>query len=118
MNSRGECANGRLWSIHDRSVHREERWLGFKGVAPQAREVANCLTFWTAVSVRNRWAPDTLAVHVHDKADVFIYDRIETTQDHRRKGLGVAVMIALGTARKSIVSPQRGSRASLQSQAE
>jgi len=41
-----------------------------------------------------------------ETADVFIYDRIETAQDHRRKGLGVAVIIALGTARKSLVSPQ------------
>jgi hypothetical protein len=41
-----------------------------------------------------------------ETADAFIYDRIETAQDHRRKGLGVAVMVALGTARKSIVSPQ------------
>ena len=41
-----------------------------------------------------------------ETADVFIYDRIETAQDHRRKGLGVAVMIAIGTARKSLVSPQ------------
>jgi GNAT superfamily N-acetyltransferase len=41
-----------------------------------------------------------------ETADVFIYDRIETAQDHRRKGLGVAVMIALGTARKSLVCPQ------------
>lgn len=41
-----------------------------------------------------------------ETADVFIYDRIETAPDHRRKGLGVAVMIALGAARKSLVSPQ------------
>ena len=41
-----------------------------------------------------------------ESADVFIYDRIETAQDHRRKGLGIAVMIALGTARKSLISPQ------------
>jgi hypothetical protein len=41
-----------------------------------------------------------------EAADVFIYDRIETAQDHRRKGLGIAVMIALGTARKSLASPQ------------
>jgi len=41
-----------------------------------------------------------------ETADVFIYDRIETAQDHRRKGLGVAVMIALGTARKSPASQQ------------
>ena len=41
-----------------------------------------------------------------ESADVFIYDRIETAQDHRRKGLGIAVMIALGTARKSLASPQ------------
>ena len=38
--------------------------------------------------------------------DVFIYDRIETAQGHRRKGLGVAVMIGLGSARKSFVGPQ------------
>ncbi|WP_140804017.1 GNAT family N-acetyltransferase [Rhodanobacter glycinis] len=41
-----------------------------------------------------------------ETADAFIYDRIETAQDHRRKGLGVAVMIALATARKSLASPQ------------
>jgi hypothetical protein len=41
-----------------------------------------------------------------ETADVFIYDRIETAQEHRRKGLGVAVMNALGAARKSLVSPQ------------
>lgn len=41
-----------------------------------------------------------------ESVDVFIYDRIETAQDHRRKGLGIAVMIALGTARKSLISPQ------------
>jgi hypothetical protein len=41
-----------------------------------------------------------------ETADVFIYDRIETAQEHRRKGLGATVMIALGAARKSLVSPQ------------
>jgi GNAT superfamily N-acetyltransferase len=41
-----------------------------------------------------------------EAADVFIYDRIETAQDHRRKGLGIAVMIALESARKSRSSPQ------------
>ena len=41
-----------------------------------------------------------------EAADVFIYDRIETAHDHRRKGLGVAVMIALEGARKSLTSPQ------------
>ena len=41
-----------------------------------------------------------------ETTDVFIYDRIETAQDHRRKGLGFAVMIALGAARKSLASPQ------------
>ena len=41
-----------------------------------------------------------------EAADVFIYDRIETAQDHRRKGLGAAVMIALGATRKSLASPQ------------
>lgn len=33
--------------------------------------------------------------------DVFVYDRIETAPEHRRKGLGIAVMSALGAARKS-----------------
>lgn len=41
-----------------------------------------------------------------ETAEVFIYDRIETAQDHRRKGLGVAVMVALGGARKSVSNPQ------------
>lgn len=41
-----------------------------------------------------------------ETADVFIYDRIETVQDHRRKGLGVAVMAALGAARRSLASTQ------------
>jgi GNAT superfamily N-acetyltransferase len=41
-----------------------------------------------------------------EAADVFIYDRIETAQDHRRKGLGIAVMTALRSAKKSLASPQ------------
>lgn len=41
-----------------------------------------------------------------ETADVFIYDRIETAPDHRRKGLGVVVMNALASARKSFDVPQ------------
>lgn len=41
-----------------------------------------------------------------ETADVFIYDRIETALDHRRKGLGIAVMSALGSARKFSTAPQ------------
>jgi hypothetical protein len=41
-----------------------------------------------------------------ETADVFIYDRIVTAEDHRRKGLGAAVMAALGAARKSVANPQ------------
>jgi len=41
-----------------------------------------------------------------ETADICIYDRIETAQDHRRKGLGAAVMIALGAARRFLASPQ------------
>jgi hypothetical protein len=38
--------------------------------------------------------------------DAFVYDRIETALEHRRKGLGIAVMNALGSARKSSTAPQ------------
>ncbi len=41
-----------------------------------------------------------------ETADAFVYDRIETAQDHRRKGLGVAVMGALASARRSLTTPQ------------
>ncbi|MCQ4164102.1 hypothetical protein [Tahibacter harae] len=41
-----------------------------------------------------------------ETAAVFIYDRIETSPDHRRKGLGAAVMAALGAARNSAATPQ------------
>lgn len=41
-----------------------------------------------------------------ETADVFIYDRIDTAQHHRRKGLGVAVMTALGSARRSMAAQQ------------
>jgi len=41
-----------------------------------------------------------------ETAEVFIYDRIETAPDHRRKGLGIAVMSALGTARRSTAARQ------------
>lgn len=54
-------------------------------------------------------APDGVVVangSAAEAADVFIYDRIETAQEHRRKGLGVAVMVALGAARKSLASTQ------------
>ncbi|ROU06170.1 GNAT family N-acetyltransferase [Lysobacter enzymogenes] len=39
-------------------------------------------------------------------ADAFVYDRIETAPDHRRKGLGLAVMAALATAKASAAAPQ------------
>ena len=41
-----------------------------------------------------------------ETADAFVYDRIETASDHRRKGLGMAVMRALESARKSSTVPQ------------
>lgn len=41
-----------------------------------------------------------------ETVDAFVYDRIETASDHRRKGLGIAVMSALGSARKSSIGPQ------------
>lgn len=41
-----------------------------------------------------------------EHADAFVYDRIETAQNHRRKGLGVSLMVALATARGSLTSPQ------------
>lgn len=41
-----------------------------------------------------------------EAADVFIYDRIVTAQEHRRKGLGLAVMTALGARRRSLAGPQ------------
>lgn len=39
-----------------------------------------------------------------ESAGAFIYDRIETAPAHRRKGLGAAVMAALGSARKSLAA--------------
>ncbi|HEY1140447.1 MAG TPA: GNAT family N-acetyltransferase [Lysobacter sp.] len=41
-----------------------------------------------------------------ESADVFIYDRIATAHDHRRKGLGIAVMSALASARRSTAARQ------------
>lgn len=41
-----------------------------------------------------------------ETAEVFVYDRIETSPDHRRKGLGHAVMSALRSTRKSVTTPQ------------
>jgi hypothetical protein len=38
--------------------------------------------------------------------DAFVYDRIETAPNHPRKGLGIAVMSALATARKSSASSE------------
>jgi GNAT superfamily N-acetyltransferase len=37
---------------------------------------------------------------------VFIYDRIETSPEHRRKGLGNTIMNALKAHRKSTNAPQ------------
>lgn len=39
-------------------------------------------------------------------ADAFVYDRIETAADHRRKGLGLSVMAALSAAKQSAATPQ------------
>ncbi|GLQ99151.1 GNAT family N-acetyltransferase [Dyella mobilis] len=38
--------------------------------------------------------------------DAYVYDRIETALEYRRKGLGIAVMHALGSARKSSIGRQ------------
>ena|ERR1700690_3827396 len=70
MPSCGECAIGRFRSIRDRSVRQEGRWLGFEVAGPCAREVASWLTFWTALSVRNRWSPVILAVQLRDKRGI------------------------------------------------
>lgn len=40
-----------------------------------------------------------------ETTDAFVYDRIETAPDHRRKGLGIVVMGVLGSARKSPTTP-------------
>lgn len=41
-----------------------------------------------------------------ETADVFIYDRIRTYPEYRRKGLGSAVMATLGAARRSSSTPE------------
>ncbi|MEI2456781.1 MULTISPECIES: GNAT family N-acetyltransferase [Lysobacter] len=41
-----------------------------------------------------------------ETAEAFVYDRIETAPEHRRKGLGAAVMIALASGKLSPTSPQ------------
>lgn len=41
-----------------------------------------------------------------ETAGAFVYDRIETASHHRRKGLGLAVMGALASARNSPATPQ------------
>jgi len=41
-----------------------------------------------------------------ETVDAFVYDRIETSPDHRRKGLGATVMTALAAARKYDAVPQ------------
>lgn len=44
--------------------------------------------------------------HAAETADAFVYDRIETAAEHRRRGLGRALMIALGQARRSPTVPR------------
>lgn len=39
--------------------------------------------------------------HCAETADAFVYDRIETAEAHRRRGLGRAIMAALRTQRRS-----------------
>ena len=53
-------------------------------------------------------APDSsLAAsgYAAETADAFVYDRIVTSPAHGRKGLGTAVMFALGAARRSQTAP-------------
>ena len=54
-------------------------------------------------------APDgTLAAsgHAAETPDAFVYDRIETMADHRRKGLGHAVMARLHACKVDPTTPQ------------
>jgi len=41
-----------------------------------------------------------------ESTEAFVYDRIETAMEHRRKGLGIVVMSALSAARKSSAARQ------------
>lgn len=54
-------------------------------------------------------APDGVLAasgHAAEAAGVFIYDRIETAPEHRRRGLGGIVMNALNAHRKSTNAPE------------
>jgi GNAT superfamily N-acetyltransferase len=59
-------------------------------------KTGSAVTQAIVVSAANELAASGYAAHYDD---VFIYDRILTAEDHRRKGLGTIVMTALASAR-------------------
>lgn len=63
-------------------------------------------TTGAATAVRILTAHGELAAsgYAVEYAGVFVYDRIVTEAAHRRRGLGCAVMAALGAARRSVAS--------------
>lgn len=55
----------------------------------------------TKVEIRSKSGSLAASGYGAETADAFVYDRIETDPEHRRRGLARAVMAALGTCRRS-----------------
>ena len=60
----------------------------------------------TRVEIRTDHGELAASGYVAETRDAFVYDRIETDEAHRRRGLGRSVMAALGSCRKSKAARQ------------
>jgi GNAT superfamily N-acetyltransferase len=81
------------------------RWIGRTLPAGYALEVSRNGPVVEAQVISSDGAPAAKG-YAAEGRDVFIYDRIATAPEHRRKGLGRAVMSALSAARPSSDTPQ------------
>jgi GNAT superfamily N-acetyltransferase len=59
-----------------------------------------------AARVRSATGAQAASGHAAETCDAFVYDRIVTAPEHRRRGLATAVMAALHGARQREAAPQ------------
>lgn len=95
------------WRVHPRAWFMAAGPEAAAGLVPDPY-VLECDRRGPIVAARMWTAAGALAASgfAAETCDAFVYDRIVTAPEHRRRGLAAAVMAALGRARRNRAAPQ------------